>query len=89
MPTDQNRIPLHTPNGSIVGLFSAVEIRAMKGVEVNTNRRGNITRAYLKPLTCHIVRFSDFSSLYGTCSYQRNEQLPSGYKIYQLRRLSV
>jgi hypothetical protein len=89
LPIDQNRIPLYSPGENIVGYFSAVELKRMAGVEVTANKRGNITRAYLKPLTCHVVRHSDFSSLYGTCSYQRNEQLPSGYKIYQLRRLSV
>lgn len=89
MPVDQDRIPLYSPGDHIVGFFSAQEVKSMRGVDVVTNKRGKIQRANLKPLTCHVVKFHDFSSTYGTCPTRRNEQLPSGLRLYALRRLAV
>lgn len=61
----------------------------MKGIDLVVNRRGYVKEARLKPLTCHTVRYSDFSSLYGTCPHDPNERVGEAYKIYQLRRLSA
>ena len=75
-----NRIPLYAPGGFFVCNLSILQAESMRGVELKRNKRGHITEAHMKPLTCHIVRYGDTPG-YGEAFEQ---ELASG-RVYALR----
>ena len=83
-PLSQNHkmdtIPLYAPGGFFIRNLTQIEAEAMRGVQLRRNKRGHITGCYLKPLTCHVVRYGD-SPGYGEAFEQ---ELASG-RVYALR----
>ena len=73
-------IPLYAPGGHFVRNLSASEAETMKGATIRRNKRGHITSATLKALTCHVVRYGDKPG-YGE---EFEQELPSGC-VYALR----
>lgn len=88
MPVDQNKIPLLSPGGFLIGFFSAQELKTMKGLDLRINKRGNVTSAHTKWLTCHVVRLNlNGSKRYGLISKggkdpRPNEMLPNGLRCW-------
>jgi hypothetical protein len=87
VPVDQSKIPLLSPGGFLVGVFSAQELKLMKGVDLRINKRGNITSAHTKPLTCHIVKLNLNARKYGVIPKggedpRPNEALPNGLRCW-------
>lgn len=82
-PHPQNQkmsIPLYAPGGHFIRNLTASEAESMRGVTIRRNKRGHITGCYLKPLTCHVVRYGDKPG-YGD---EFEQELASG-RIYALR----
>jgi len=52
-------IPLYAPGGQFIRNLTASEAESMRGITVRRNKRGNVTSAILKPLTCHVVKYGD------------------------------
>ena len=73
-------IPLYAPGGQFVRNLTASEAESMRGITLRRNKRGNVTSAIQKPLTCHVVKYGDKPG-YG----EEFEQELSNGRVYALR----
>lgn len=52
-------IPLFASDGQFIRNLTPTEAGTMRGIDLSRNKRGHITRATMKSLTCHVVRYGD------------------------------